>query len=186
MPEGPIHVDFLPAEAHRLRGRLGLTIAPGRWRRGLDASSDDLVRDDLVRLRDHFGAKVLVTLMEEFEMTKYGISALLDEARRVRLESVWFPIEDVSVPADLEATEGVVDVIVARMERGQTVVVHCLGGLGRSGTIAACVLVARGSAPKEAIRVVRKARPGALEVPSQEAFVGRFAALVGGRAPGLR
>ena len=71
-----IRVDFLAPESHGLPGRLGLTIAPGKWRPGLDHASDTLVRDDLLRLRDFYGAKVLVTLLEEFEMKKLAIPEL--------------------------------------------------------------------------------------------------------------
>ena len=85
------------------------------------------------------------------------------------------------MPSDLEETTALVDGIVERMSRGETVVVHCLAGRGRSGTIAACCLVATGRAPAEAIRLVRKARPGAIEVESQVEFVKRFAR---GRAGG--
>ena len=49
-----------------------------------------------------------------------------------------------------------------------------MGGLGRSGTIAACVLAARGVEPGRAIELVRAARPGAIENAAQEAFVGQF------------
>jgi len=48
-----IQVDFVRLSAHRLRGRLGLTGAPGRWRPGRDAASDRLLEEDLARLRDH-------------------------------------------------------------------------------------------------------------------------------------
>ena len=175
MPYGHIWVDFVSPESHGLPGRLGLTVAPGHWRPGLDSASDRLVEDDLLRLRDFHQAKVLVTLLEEFEMKRLGIPELFDVARNVGLRSLWFPIADVSVPSDLEATSALVDGIVDQMSRGDTVVVHCRGGLGRSGTIAACCLVARGRAPREAIRIVRSARPGAVEVPSQENFVACFA-----------
>jgi predicted protein tyrosine phosphatase len=183
MPNGSIHVDFLAPETHRLPGRLGLTVAPGKWRPGLDSASDDLVRDDLLHLRDVHGAKVLVTLLEEFEMRRLAIPELLPMAKKLRLRSIWFPIQDVSVPSDMDATVTLVEGIVGHMQRGATVVVHCRGGLGRSGTIAACCLVATGRAPVEAIRMVRKARPGAVEVESQVAFVKRFAR---GRAGGHR
>jgi protein-tyrosine phosphatase len=73
----------------------------------------------------------------------------------------------------MDATVVLVGAIVGHMTRGETVVVHCRGGLGRSGTIAACVLVARGRAPREAIHLVRNARPGAVEVADQEEFVAR-------------
>ncbi|MGA8891930.1 MAG: cyclin-dependent kinase inhibitor 3 family protein [Anaeromyxobacteraceae bacterium] len=170
-----IRVDFLAPETHGLPGRLGLTIAPGKWREGLDAASDDLVRDDLARLRDQYGARVLVTLLEEFEMKRLGIPELLPVARRMRFQVLWFPIPDVTAPSDLDATARLVGQIVDALAAGETVVVHCRGGLGRSGTIAACCLVARGRAPAEAIAMVRAARPGAIEVRAQEDFVGRFA-----------
>ena len=173
MPDGAIHVDFLSPESHGLPGRLGLTVAPGRWRPGLDHASDTLVRDDLLHLRDFHGAKVLLTLLEAFEMRKIAIPELLPTARKLRLRSLWFPFPDVSVPSDMDATAALVEEIVGHMRRGETVIVHCRGGLGRRGTIAACVLVARGRSPKEAIRLVRSARPGAMEVQDQEAFVAR-------------
>ena len=175
MPDAPIHVDFVEPKAHGLPGRLGLTVAPGHWRPGLDSASDRLVEDDLVYLRDFYGTKVLVTLLEEFEMKRLAIPELLGVARKVGLRSLWFPIADVSVPSDLEEASALVDGIVERMSLGETVVVHCLAGRGRSGTIAACCLVATGRAPAEAIGMVRKVRPGAVEVASQVEFVKRFA-----------
>ena len=175
MPDSSIHVDFLAPDSHGLPGRLGLTVAPGRWRPGLDHASDTLVRDDLLHLRDFHGAKVLVTLLESFEMRKLSIPDLLPIAKKLRLRSLWFPIPDVSVPSDMDATVSLVEAIVGHMGRGETVVVHCRGGLGRSGTIAACCLVARGRDPLEAIELVRAARPGAVEVRDQENFVARFA-----------
>ncbi len=171
----PIHVDFLPPGSHGLPGRLGLTSAPGVWHPGLDPASDLLVRDDLLHLRDHHGARVLVTLLEEFEMKKLGISRLLPTARRLRLRSLWFPVPDVTAPEDVDGTVRLVDAIVGALSAGETVVVHCRGGLGRSGTIAACCLVACGRGAGEAIAIVRAARPGAVEVPDQERFVERFA-----------
>lgn len=176
-----IRVDFLAPESHGLPGRLGLTIAPGKWREGLDAESDSLVRDDLLRLRDFYGARVLVTLLEEFEMRKLGIPELLSTAKKLRLLSLWFPIPDVTAPSDMDGTATLVEAIVGHIGRGDTVVVHCRGGLGRSGTIAACCLVARGHTPSEAINLVRAARPGAVEVRAQEDFVERFANRRSGR-----
>jgi protein-tyrosine phosphatase len=174
-PGNPIRVDFLPSETHGLPGRLGITLAPGKFRPGLDPASDTLLRDDLRALRVVHGAQVLVTLLEEFEMTRLGISALLLTARRMRLRTIWFPIPDVTAPSDLTATARIVAEILDALSVGQTVVVHCRGGLGRSGTIAACCLVARGRGPAEAVALVRLARPGAVEVRDQEQFVSRFA-----------
>ena len=50
-------------------------------------------------------------------------------------------------------------------------VVHCLAGLGRSGTVAARLLIELGHDPDEAIRRVRLARPGAIQSAAQEHYL---------------
>jgi ADP-ribosyl-[dinitrogen reductase] hydrolase len=51
------------------------------------------------------------------------------------------------------------------------VLLHCMGGLGRSGMVAARLLVELGEEPRTAIQRVRAARPGAIETAAQEAYV---------------
>lgn len=172
----PIRVDFVDSAAHGLPGRLGLTFAPGKSGRGAYANWDRNLRKDLARRRDAYGTKVLVTLLEEFEMKRASISGLRAATRRAGMKSAWFPITDMSVPHDPEDAIPVVGEILEHLTSGDTVVIHCMGGLGRSGTIAACVLAARGMAPERAVEVVRAARPGALETASQVAFVPHFQA----------
>jgi protein-tyrosine phosphatase len=171
----PILVDFVPQDAHGLPGRLGLTFAPGKCGHGLYADWDRDLRKDLVRLRDEYETKVLVTLIERFEMTRFSIPTLLEDVKRAGMKSIWFPITDVSTPRSPEEPIPRVSEIIDHLEAGDTVVVHCMGGLGRAGTIASCVLAACGLEPERAIAVVRVARPRTVETPAQEAFVGRFA-----------
>ena len=81
------------------------------------------------------------------------------------------PITDGSVPRDRHAVNDLVAKIHGIVERGDNVVIHCGGGLGRTGLVAACCLVDRGCSPVEAIRAVRAARPRTLETDEQERFV---------------
>ena len=67
------------------------------------------------------------------------------------------------VPSDPQASAHLVSRIHGSLENGETVVIHCMGGLGRTGTIAAACLVGLGKNCESAIREVRSARPGAIE-----------------------
>ena len=55
--------------------------------------------------------------------------------------------------------------------RGTGVVVHCVGGTGRTGTVVACALRLLGRSADEAIEVVQAHRPGWPESPWQEEVV---------------
>ena len=57
------------------------------------------------------------------------------------------------------------------LRSGRDVLVHCRGGLGRAGTIAARLLIELGMEPATAIRQVRAVRPGAIETLEQEKYV---------------
>jgi len=51
------------------------------------------------------------------------------------------------------------------------VMVHCRGGFGRTGTVAARLLVERGLDPAAAMALVRHTRPGSIETSEQELYV---------------
>ncbi|MDD4029531.1 MAG: nucleoside triphosphate pyrophosphohydrolase [Caldisericia bacterium] len=51
------------------------------------------------------------------------------------------------------------------------VYMHCMGGFGRAGTMAACYLMMQGETAAGAIKKVRKLRPGAIETKEQEIFI---------------
>jgi protein-tyrosine phosphatase len=55
--------------------------------------------------------------------------------------------------------------------RGEGVVVHCVGGTGRTGTVLACALRQLGRSADEAIDIVQKHRPHWPESPWQEEVV---------------
>ena len=54
---------------------------------------------------------------------------------------------------------------------GKNIVIHCMGGKGRSGTIAAILLIEFGNTNKEVIKIVREKRKGAIETKEQEDFI---------------
>jgi protein-tyrosine phosphatase len=77
----------------------------------------------------------------------------------------------VPAPGDIAAFDDLVRAIEIRLGEGQTLAVSCHGGLGRTGTLAACLLKRAGLDAETAMTVVRRTRPGAIDHASQEAFI---------------
>ncbi|MCX7717312.1 MAG: dual specificity protein phosphatase 23 [Candidatus Sumerlaeaceae bacterium] len=91
------------------------------------------------------------------------------------LRHLHLPVIDFSIPT-LEQVRQFVQFVREQRARNSAVLVHCGAGIGRTGTMLACYLVAEGADPAEAIQTVRARRPGSIETPEQEQFVHDFAA----------
>jgi protein-tyrosine phosphatase len=182
----PIEVFWVADEAHGQPGRLGLTFAPGKCAYStLSAAMQQRdLHADLDRLRDHHRVDVLVSLMEEHEYALLGVPTLLAEAAARGIVVEQFTIRDVSVPrADqAEAVTALVGSIRAGLCSGRRVVVHCRGGIGRSGLIASIVVGSYGHEAAEAMAIVRTVQPKAVETRGQERYVAEALARWGAAA----
>jgi nicotinamidase-related amidase len=163
-----LRVDWI--ESQRIAsGRLGITICPGRGDR------DRNLEADLARLRAD-GVDRLLCLSTEAELDWAGVPELGSRAEAFGLNYRWLPVPDQGTCSLSEAVD-LVGWCRDGLKRGESVVVTCMGGLGRSGMIAACTLVDAGDTPAAAIASVRVARgPRALETTGQEKLVSAFAA----------
>ena len=170
----PIRVDFLDATVVAPPGRLGMTFAPGKQHSGRTAEWRRDLPKDLARLRGEYRTDVLVSLVEDHELAAVKIPLLVEGARAVGIETVRFPIVDVSIPREMPPVLALVERLVSDLRAGRVVVVHCMGGLGRTGLIAGCVAVALGRTAKDAVIQVRAARNGTIETREQERFVHVF------------
>jgi protein-tyrosine phosphatase/nicotinamidase-related amidase len=163
-----LRIDWLDPAVLGGTGRLGMTLCPGRRDRGRDlgVDLDVLVREGVTRM---------LSLLPDTELEWAGVSSMAAEAERRGLQLRQVPIPDQGTPGHDEALE-LTRWILDAVDRGESVVMHCMGGLGRTGTIAACALVARGQRADEAIEAVRRSRgPRAVETREQERFVRAFA-----------
>jgi protein-tyrosine phosphatase len=152
-------------------GKLGLTLAPGKqqpslfsyiWERDLDT--------DLKDLRQKHGVDLIVPLIEDHELETLGIKDLVQSAKKNGMDVVRFPIPDQDVPDKGQAI-ALADDIIERLKKGENVLVHCKGGLGRAGTITATTLIRLGGQHEAVIDHVRSVRPGAVENKKQEDFL---------------
>lgn len=174
--KSPLRVDFLPAGAAGVPGRIGLTFAPGKKGPGMEGVWNRDLAADLERLRTTYDTGLLVSLCEPHELVRFGIPDLHARARALEIEVLPFPMPDGGTPESPAALRPSVLAAIEAAASGRTVVIHCRGGLGRTGLFAACLLCARGVAPEQAMSIVRDARPGAIENGAQEAFVRAFSA----------
>ncbi|NOZ20493.1 MAG: hypothetical protein GXP25_05320 [Planctomycetes bacterium] len=97
--------------------------------------------------------------------------ALIDE---FGIEYRHIPVPDYTAPST-EQIEQFVNFVRQMARKKKAVVSHCFAGKGRTGTMLACYLVAKGRSAKDAIAEVRRLRPGAIETSSQEDAIERYA-----------
>lgn len=67
------------------------------------------------------------------------------------------PVQNYGVPRDLAGFKDGIDQIAAALKAGDSVMLHCAAGIGRTGTAAACLLKRLGLSSEEAIQRVRDA-----------------------------
>ena len=104
------------------------------------------------------GATTIVCLTESRELAdRYPqyVEWLSDNAGEVALT---FPIPDLGAP-DLDQAIALIDLLLHRLETGHGLLIHCAGGIGRSGTIAVALLMAMGAKRTDAIATVAAHRP---------------------------
>jgi len=94
------------------------------------------------------------------------------------IQGLHFPISDMGIPATPRHVNRLCDTILAAMDEGLPVLVHCKAGIGRTGTILACCLVALGRRPQEALVEVRRSNPAYIQTESQERFVVHYGAFL--------
>ncbi len=170
----PIRVD--PVRPKDGYGRIGVTLCPGKkypwglagnWERDLDLDLDRISR---------WGATAVVSLITGEEIRDLEVQDLSRAVADRHMEWWHLPIPDGQPPgpefekAWVHAGAAIRD----RLRLGFDVLVHCKGGLGRAGTVAARLLVEFGERPDVAILRVREARSkNALETRDQERHVHR-------------
>ncbi|MDR3409542.1 MAG: cyclin-dependent kinase inhibitor 3 family protein [Formivibrio sp.] len=168
--ESPLRIASVPASC----GLIGMTICPGKhsttslggfgWERNL-AIDVSVIRD--------WGATMVVTLMEDWELSEYRVPTIGDVVRDAGMKWFHLPIIDGRAPDEgweiAWKTEG--KLLRTELLRGGSILIHCLGGRGRTGTVAAQLLIELGETVDDAIERIRSARDGMIETEEQEQYL---------------
>lgn len=116
----------------------------------------------------------LVSLVEVHEFDQF-ISYPKFEEKIGKRNFSWFfhPLKDMTAPDEIfrERFFETQSNLLENLRSGKKIAIHCKGGLGRSGTIAALLLRHLGFSAEKSIELVRKSRPGAIETEEQEIFI---------------
>jgi protein-tyrosine phosphatase len=123
----------------------------------------DWLDDELAAWRDALGPEgVVVSLLTPDEVEHFSLQRESETALERNLRFYSFPIVDRSVPGDADGLAAI-DILDTELHTGHSVLVHCRQGVGRSGLIAAGLLIKNGMTPEEAMRQWKESR--GVEVP---------------------
>lgn len=167
----PIRIDSVqPLGAW---GQVGMSFCPGKVQ--ADARTGAWARDlgkDIERIRE-WGASTVVSLIETHEFRELQVENLHSEVTKHGMSWIHLPIRDMHAPGEdfKPYWQKLGKQVVGELAQGNKVFVHCKGGLGRAGTITACLLIESGMAHFDAIEYVRTARRKTIETLSQELYV---------------
>jgi protein-tyrosine phosphatase len=100
----------------------------------------------------------VVSLLENDEAAQLDLAYEGTAVESAGLRFLSFPIPDRGVPPSTRQAPSLLANIAAALGQGQTVAVHCRQGIGRSGLIAAGLLVMSGMGVEKAIEAVSAAR----------------------------
>lgn len=175
----PNPIDTVPVPGSV--GCMGLVACPGVRVGSPPTGNKKLLEIDLQEIFD-WGANGVLCLVEPHELVLNRVEAL---PMAVQEAGIWWkhlPIVDMGIPnqgfEDVWAIEG--ERIRHALRIGERVIIHCYAGLGRTGMMAARILVEFGVEPEKAIRMVREENRRRIQTRTQADFVRICFSLVDG------
>lgn len=128
---------------------------------------------DAVATLKQAGATGIITLMADAELAENAAAELGQVCQQMGLQWYQLPVADDAAPADnfqtawqKHSTE-----ILQHLQAGETLAIHCKGGSGRTGLIAAQIVLAAGGELNATIAAVQALRPRALQHPAHLAYL---------------
>lgn len=159
MNKHPYDVLDLPDQ-----GCLIFTPCPGTKGVGLETSVSEL---------HQAGADAIVTMMTDEELAKFEVDSLPDVVRQSGMTWFHFPVEDDAAPGEVfeQSWQARKPEVLALIEQGKCVAIHCRGGSGRTGFMAAVIMRELGMDEVQATSLVKGLRPNSLKLPAHTEYL---------------
>lgn len=121
------------------------------------------------------GASAIVSLMSDAELTHNGVGELGQEVQAAGLAWYQLPIEDDEAPdTEFETRwQKALPALSKLLDANQAIAIHCKGGSGRTGLVAAKLMIDRGVPRTRAVELVQQLRPRAIQKPSHISSIER-------------
>ena len=117
---------------------------------------------------------LLVSLLADEDIRSLALQDEPVAAAGQGLEFTHFPIVDFGLPEPV-AFRVLVSELCAALERGTSIAIHCRAGIGRTGTLASCILKGLGHPSEDAMERVAAARGMSIpDTESQRQFIQEF------------
>ena len=119
------------------------------------------------------GVDQVIALTPDDELDRLGLADMPQRIMDTGIAWLQVPVVNFSTPeADqLDTFMAAMAEAKAKLDQGQHILVHCRGGTGRAGKVAAVMLIHYGIAPDDAISMIREQREGCIQTEEQEQFV---------------
>ncbi len=123
------------------------------------------------------GADAVITLMPGTEMASNAVTNMADLCPELGLQWFHLPIEDDHAPekAFAVAWSAQRQAVHQLLDAGKKIAIHCKGGSGRTGLVAAQILVERGDSLAAATATIQAIRPNALTLNVHQDYLARLA-----------
>jgi len=130
------------------------------------------LRDSLAQLAQA-GARAVITVMPDDEMAHNEVAELPDACRDLGLQWFHFPIQDDASPGQVfrQAWEKDRERVFGMLNRQAALAIHCKGGSGRTGLMAAIILLERGMPHDRVVAEVKSLRPRALSLAAHTDYL---------------
>jgi len=154
----PIRIDWV--EHSNFDGRIGITLCPGKyqpvswsggWNRNLETDIKAIAKE---------GCTTIVSLIDYDEMRILRVENLENMISAYNMNWIHLPIKDTTAPTSewLDNFKKIEDKLIESLVAGNSIVVHCKGGLDRAGLFACLLLSKTGISMHKSIKMVKNVR----------------------------